>query len=82
MPLAGGPTVSASNDFVDVNRGDWYADAVSWATANGVVSGMGKEMFGPNAPLTREQLALILYHYAQGGRICSPPGWYGHSGIQ
>ena len=39
--------------------------AVSWATANGVVSGMGKEMFGPNAPLTREQLALILYHYAQ-----------------
>ena len=63
--LAGGPTVSASNDFVDVNRGDWYADAVSWATANGVVSGMGKEMFGPNAPLTREQLALILYHYAQ-----------------
>ena len=63
--LAVGPTVSASNDFVDVNRGDWYADAVSWATANGVVSGMGKEMFGPNAPLTREQLALILYHYAQ-----------------
>ena len=48
-----------------MNRGDWYADAVSWATANGVVSGMGKEMFGPNAPLTREQLALILYHYAQ-----------------
>lgn len=63
--LAGGPTVSASNDFADLNRGDWYADAVSWATANGVVSGMGKGMFGPNAPLTREQLALILYHYAQ-----------------
>ena len=63
--LAGGPTVSASNDFVDVNRGDWYADAVAWATANGVVSGMGKGMFGPNAPLTREQLARILYHYAQ-----------------
>lgn len=65
MPWRGGPTVSASNDFADLNRGDWYADAVSWATANGVVSGMGKGMFGPNAPLTREQLALILYHYAQ-----------------
>ena len=60
--LAGGPTVSASNDFADLNRGDWYADAVSWATANGVVSGMGKGMFGTNAPLTREQLALILYN--------------------
>ena len=65
MPWRGGPTVSASNDFADLNRGDWYADAVSWATANGVVSGMGKGMFGPNAPLTREQLALIPYHYAQ-----------------
>lgn len=81
MPWRGGPTVSASNDFADLNRGDWYADAVSWATANGVVSGMGKGMFGPNAPLTREQLALILSGQrgvggCTVGSKCWPDFWY------
>lgn len=80
--LAGGPTVSASNDFADLNRGDWYADAVSWATANGVVSGMGKGMFGPNAPLTREQLALILYHYAQVAEYVPHQGSMGRPEVQ
>ena len=63
--LAGRPAVSAFTDFADVNCGDWYADAVAWAAANGVVSGVSEGMFGPNDPLTREQLALILYRYAQ-----------------
>ena len=45
-------------------EGAWYADAISWAAGEGIVSGYG-DTFGPNDPITREQLAAILYRYAQ-----------------
>ncbi len=50
--------------FSDVPRSAWYYDAVQWASANGVVSGVGNNRFDPNANVTREQFAKILYNYS------------------
>ena len=61
---AGSPAVSGSDAFTDTQEGAWYADAISWAADEGIVSGYG-DTFGPNDPITREQLAAILYRYAQ-----------------
>lgn len=58
------PAASASG-FTDVAAGSYYADAVAWAAANGIVNGVSETSFAPNAPVTREQLAAILYRYAQ-----------------
>ena len=62
--MAGSPSVSGSSDFTDVAAGKWFAKAVAWAAANGIVNGYGSGLFGPNDPVTREQLAAILYRYA------------------
>lgn len=61
--LEGSPSVGSAG-FKDVKAGDWYADAVNWAAANGVVNGMGNGFFAPNAAITREQLAAIIRNYA------------------
>ena len=58
------PSTPASS-FTDVASGAYYANAVAWANANGIVSGYGSGKFGPNDKVTREQLAAILYRYAQ-----------------
>ena len=50
--------------FTDVADSQWYADAVNWAASEGIVSGYGDGTFGPNDPITREQMATILYQYA------------------
>ena len=63
--LAGSPEVSQSENFSDVQADSWYEDAVIWAAANGVVAGYGGGVFGPDDDITREQLAVILYRYAQ-----------------
>ena len=63
--LEGAPAVSGSSGFTDVADGQYYADAVAWASSNGIVGGYGNGLFGPNAPITREQMAVILYRYAQ-----------------
>ena len=60
--LEGGPAAENAG-FTDVDADAWYADAVNWAAANGVVSGYG-DTFGANDTLTREQLAAILCNYA------------------
>ncbi len=65
--MAGSPSVSGSSDFTDVATGKWFAKAVAWAAANGIVNGYGSGLFGPNDPVTREQLAAILYRYAVYG---------------
>ena len=57
-PQAGGTV------FVDVEIGGYYDRAVAWANANGIVSGVSKDRFAPNDPITREQMATILYRYA------------------
>lgn len=62
--LAGSPAAGGSV-FTDVAGGQYYAKAVTWAAANGVVSGYGDGRFGPNDPITREQMAVILQGYAR-----------------
>ncbi len=61
--LEGTPSAAASG-FPDVAAGQWYTDAVSWAAANGIVTGYDNGNFGPNDIITREQMATILYRYA------------------
>ena len=56
---------AAAASFTDVVSGQYYTDAVAWANANGIVTGYGNGKFGPNDVVTREQLAAILYRYAQ-----------------
>ena len=63
--LEGQPAVTAANPFSDVEPGRYYTNAVIWAAENEIVSGYGNGKFGPNDPITREQLAAILYRYAQ-----------------
>ena len=54
-----------TNCFSDVPASQWYTDAVAWAAANGIVGGVGNNKFAPNGNITREQMAAILYRYAQ-----------------
>ena len=63
--LEGKPAVDAASGFSDVSSGSYYADAVAWAKANGIVNGTSETTFSPNEPVTREQAAAILYRYAQ-----------------
>ena len=65
--MAGSPAMSGASDFKDVDSNKWFAKAVAWAAANGIVNGYGSGLFGPNDPVTREQLAAILYRYAVYG---------------
>lgn len=51
--------------FTDVQVGDWFGASVLWAAENGIVSGIGDGVFSPDARITREQLAAVLYRYAQ-----------------
>lgn len=60
-----GEPAAAGEAFTDVEAGQYYAAAVAWASANKIVGGYGNGTFGPNDPITREQLAAILYRYAQ-----------------
>ena len=62
--LAGSPAAGSAS-FTDVAPGQWYADGVAWASANGVVSGYTDGSFRPNDTITREQMAAILYQYAR-----------------
>ena len=56
---------AAAAKFSDVASGQWFSKAVAWAAANGVVNGYENGTFAPNAAITREQLAAILYRFAQ-----------------
>ena len=59
-----GVTSAEDAGFADVAENDWYATAVNWAASVGVVNGYEDNTFRPNAPITREQMAAILYNYA------------------
>ena len=63
--LEGSPAVTGTSAFVDVPAGQWYTDAVNWAAANQIVKGTFATTFAPNDSITREQMAAILYRYAQ-----------------
>ncbi len=63
--MDGSPKADADSRFTDVADGQWYSAAVAWANQNGIVRGFGDGTFAPNAPVTREQFAAMLYRYAQ-----------------
>lgn len=63
--MEGRPAVTGSGSFSDLADGAWYTDAVTWAASQGIVDGYGGGLFGPDDNITREQLASILYRYAQ-----------------
>ncbi len=62
--LEGSPAAAADAGFTDVVADAWYGSAVAWASGKGIVNGMGDGIFAPDAPITREQMAAILYRYA------------------
>ncbi len=61
--MAGVPNAGTAN-FADVPADAWYTQAVAWAAANSIVQGVSDSRFAPNVPVTREQMATILYRYA------------------
>ena len=63
--LEGEPMIRSGMPFSDVTESDWFAMAVSWAESRGIVNGFEDGTFRPNDPITREQLAAVLYRYAQ-----------------
>ena len=62
--MEGTPDTTAACPFADVPAGTYYEKAIAWAAANGIVNGYSATTFGPEDPITREQMAAILYRYA------------------
>ena len=62
---AGKPIAEITTEFSDVPKGQWYSNAVTWAAEKGIVTGMGNGRFAPNDTITREQMATILYRFAE-----------------
>ena len=62
---AGEPATNRSIPFADIDMGMYYANAVIWAQQNGIASGVTETEFAPNANITREQIAAIMFRYAQ-----------------
>lgn len=60
---AGKPAAAGETGFTDTPAGAWYSSAVTWVSANGIMSGYGGGLFGPDDPVTREQIATILWRY-------------------
>ena len=63
--LEGEPAVTGQSPFTDVEPDTWYTDAVAWAAEEGIVNGVSATQFAPGNNITREQLATILFRYAQ-----------------
>ena len=62
--MEGSLAPKGENSFTDVEAGRWYADAITWTAENGIFAGYNKDKFGPDDPITREQLTAIFYRYA------------------
>lgn len=71
--VAGSETVSGSAGFSDVPEGQWYSAGVAWASAKGIVNGMGNGLYAPDATVTREQLVTMLYRFEKDYRKVSTP---------
>ncbi|MBQ8401352.1 MAG: S-layer homology domain-containing protein, partial [Clostridia bacterium] len=65
--MEGSPAVDSLMRFADVPAGQWYTEAIRWASSNGIVNGYSDTAFGPDDAITREQLAAILWRYAKAG---------------
>lgn len=69
--IAGEPKSNAMNPFADVAEGQWYTDAVTWAAENGIIKGIDATTFAPNAEISREQIAAILFRYTKAEKTAS-----------
>lgn len=70
-----GKPLSSANKFTDVSNGEWFTDAVAWASENKIVNGIGNNEFAPNREITREEMAVIMYNYAKSkGLVVSVNG--------
>lgn len=67
--MSGSPKAESGNPFTDVAADSWYTDAVVWAAENKIVLGVGGGKFDPDTSVTREQIATILFRYAQTNRV-------------
>ena len=68
--VAGKPDVkNTANPFKDVTEGVWYADAVKWAAEAGVVKGISADEFAPEVPVTRQEIATMLYRFAKAEAV-------------
>ena len=63
--LAGEPETAYAGTFTDASESDWYTEAVEWAASQNIIKGMGDGTFAPNTDITVEQLAALVYRYAQ-----------------
>ena len=72
--MAGSPVVNYALTYTDVPQGQWYSEAVRWAASEGIVSGYG-DTFGTDDPITREQLAVMLYRMAQKEGLGFTEAW-------
>ena len=63
--MRGKPVVNYYMTYSDVSEGVWYSEAVRWATSEGIAKGYGNGKFGPNDPISREQMAAMMYRYEQ-----------------
>ena len=63
--MRGEPMPQNDNHFVDVEQETWFTKSIAWAAENGIVYGVGNNKFNPDGPITREQMAVILYRYAE-----------------
>ena len=61
----GGSLTARDCSFPDVDSSAWYYDAVSWCCQNGIMTGLSTNSFAPDAPLSQQQMALILYQFAK-----------------
>lgn len=72
--MSGEGTVRGGGVFFDVPDGQWYTDGIAWASANGVVNGMGEGRYAPELAVTREQLVTMLYRYEKDYRKADVTG--------
>ena len=76
--LEGRPAVTGKVSYTDTKDNTWYADAIVWGTENSIINGYGNGQFGPGDPVTREQMATILYRYSAMKGYSLTEGNYNH----
>ena len=69
--MSGEDTAGYTHTFADVPSGKWYSDSIAWAYGRGLINGYSSTQFGPDDPITREQIAVLLYNYEKyrGGDV-------------
>lgn len=76
--MEGRPAVRGASPYTDVGNDMWCADAIIWATQNGIINGYGNGQYGPADPVTREQMAAMFYRYSSFKGYSLNEGSYDH----